>query len=207
MPTIANERVVYYRERAAGMYRPGTFASSQGIVEIPYLIVQSVAYSLITYFMIGFEMNPNKFFWFFFFILLNLTAFTYFGIMSINLTPAVQIGTVLTAFFFTTWNFLCGFLIAPTNIPGQWIWLYYINPLSYTLYGLAASQLSDVNTLISNPTAPPGSPPQTVSEYLSSTYGYNHSFFGWCSLILFGFIVAFRAIAAYSLWKFNFQKR
>ena len=36
------------------------------------------------------EMNPSKFFWFFFFILLNLTAFTYFGIMSINLTPAVS---------------------------------------------------------------------------------------------------------------------
>ena len=35
-------------------------------------------------------MNPNKFFWFFFFILLNLTCFTYFGIMSINLTPAVS---------------------------------------------------------------------------------------------------------------------
>ena len=30
MPTIANERVVYYRERAAGMYRALTFAVSQG---------------------------------------------------------------------------------------------------------------------------------------------------------------------------------
>ena len=64
-----------------------------------------------------------KFFWFFFFLFLNLTAFTYFGIMAINLTPAVQFGTVFVAFFFTLWNFLCGFLMAQPNIPGQWIWL------------------------------------------------------------------------------------
>ena len=96
MPTIADERVVYYRERAAGMYEPRSFAAAQGIVEIPYLIVQAVAYSLVTYFMIGFEMNASKFFWYFLFLFLNLTCFTYFGIMSINLTPAVQIGTVLT---------------------------------------------------------------------------------------------------------------
>ena len=96
MPTIASERVVYYRERAAGMYKPRSFAAAQGIVEIPYLIAQAVAYSLVTYFMIGFEMNASKFFWYFLFLFLNLTCFTYFGIMSINLTPAVQIGTVLT---------------------------------------------------------------------------------------------------------------
>ena len=64
-----------------------------------------------------------KFFWFFFFLFLNLAAFTYFGIMAINLTPAVQFGTVFVAFFFTLWNFLCGFLMAQPNIPGQWIWL------------------------------------------------------------------------------------
>ena len=113
------------------------------------------------YFMIYFEPTPAKFFWFFFFLWLNLTAFTYFGIMAINLTPAVQVcvrsyacvtesrdlypllsvpwihipccwsniipqwhslvnpllpspqfGTVFVSFFFTVWNFLCGFLMA-----------------------------------------------------------------------------------------------
>ncbi len=46
------------------------------------------------------------------FLFLNLTAFTLFGIMAINLMPAVQFGTVMVSFFFTVWNFLCGFLMS-----------------------------------------------------------------------------------------------
>ena len=53
-----------------------------------------------------------QFFWFFLFLYLNFCVLTFFGIMSINLMPDVQLGTVLVAFFFTMWNLLCGFLIA-----------------------------------------------------------------------------------------------
>ena len=35
-------------------------APLQGIVELPYLIVQASAYALLTYFMIGFEMNVGE---------------------------------------------------------------------------------------------------------------------------------------------------
>ena len=52
-------------------------------------------YSCMVYFMIAFEFDPAKFFWFFLFLFLNLTAFTYFGIMAINLTPAVQVGEAM----------------------------------------------------------------------------------------------------------------
>ncbi len=37
-------------------------------------------------------------------------------------------------------------------IPKGWIWLYYMNPASYSLYGLVASQLGDVDS----PTVIPG---------------------------------------------------
>eukprot|EP00798_Chlamydomonas_sp_ICE-L_P006716 gene6716-3386_t len=98
------------REKASGMYSPAPFATAQGIVEIPYIMVQAVVYVLIVYWMAGFEATATKFFWFLLYNWLNLTCITYFGIMAINLTPAVEFGTVFVAFFFTLWNLTCGFV-------------------------------------------------------------------------------------------------
>lgn len=36
-------------------------------------------------------------------------------------------------------------------IPKGWIWLYWLNPASYSLYGLTASQLGDVDSLTEIP--------------------------------------------------------
>ena len=54
-PVIAIERIVYHRERAAGMYAAMPYALAQGDVEVPYLVVQTLLWSVITYWMFGFE--------------------------------------------------------------------------------------------------------------------------------------------------------
>lgn len=46
---ISAQRTVFYREVAAGMYSAWSFGLAQQLVEIPYLIVQSVVYSSIVY--------------------------------------------------------------------------------------------------------------------------------------------------------------
>ena len=50
---------VYYRERAAGMYSAVPFGLAQSIVEEPFLIVQTVLYGAITYWMIGFQASAG----------------------------------------------------------------------------------------------------------------------------------------------------
>ena len=51
---------VFYRERAAGMYAVLPFAIAQSVVEIPWLLVQAVVYSCITYFMIWFQISAGE---------------------------------------------------------------------------------------------------------------------------------------------------
>jgi ABC-type multidrug transport system permease subunit len=46
---VSAQRTVFYREVAAGMYSAWSFALAQQLVEIPYLVVQSVVYSSIVY--------------------------------------------------------------------------------------------------------------------------------------------------------------
>ena len=104
------------------MYSPWPFAIAQGNVEMPYLVAQTLIYSCIVYWMVGFAPVASKFFWFVLIFGLTLMMFTAYGIMCINLTPEMGLAGLFLSFFFGFWNLLCGFLIAQPFIPGWWIW-------------------------------------------------------------------------------------
>ena len=48
------------RERAAGMYAVLPYAIAQGAVELPWALAQALVYSLITYFMIYFQISAGE---------------------------------------------------------------------------------------------------------------------------------------------------
>ncbi|KAK9857560.1 hypothetical protein WJX84_006546, partial [Apatococcus fuscideae] len=208
-PVVDVERAVMYRERAAGYYATYPFALAQLLVEFPYLLIQATLYSLVTYFMIYFEINAGKFFWYLLFTFLTLTFFTTYGQMAVSVSPNCQIAAVLSESFYTLWFLFGGFIIPQPQIPGWWIWYHWICPLTYTIYGLVASQLADLDDF-SNPahrvTNLEGET-VTVSEYLIHNYGYHHSFIGYCALVLSGFIMMFHVVTATAHIRFNFQKR
>ncbi|CAI5481106.1 unnamed protein product [Closterium sp. Yama58-4] len=110
-PMLAVERSIYYRERGAGMYAAIPYALAQGVIELPYLAVQAGTYASITYLLIRFEWTPGKFLWYLLFQLLTLLYFTCFGMMASAITPAEGLGTLLSAFVYSFWNLLCGFLL------------------------------------------------------------------------------------------------
>ena len=42
-----NKRAVFYREHAARTYSPSAYSLSEALVEVPYLLAQSILYSLL----------------------------------------------------------------------------------------------------------------------------------------------------------------
>ncbi|GJP83179.1 hypothetical protein CLOP_g13369 [Closterium sp. NIES-67] len=203
-PMLAVERSIYYREQGAGMYGAIPYALAQGVIELPYLLVQAVVYSLITYSMIRFEWTYDKFLWYLLFQFLTLLYFTCFGMMTSSITPAEGLGMLLSAFIYSFWNLLCGFLLPAPKIPVYWKWFYWINPVAWSLYGLAASQLGDVTTLV---VSTPGMPPQTVSQFIQLFYGFSHDWLGYATAALFGFSLLFFCVFTYALRILNFQWR
>ncbi|CAI5489185.1 unnamed protein product [Closterium sp. Naga37s-1] len=115
-PMLAVERSIYYRERGAGMYGAIPYALAQGAIELPYLVVQALVYSLITYSMIRFEWTLGKFLLYLLFQFLTLLYFTCFGMMTSAITPAEGLGTLLSAFIYSFWNLLCGFLLPQPHL-------------------------------------------------------------------------------------------
>ena len=75
------------------------------------------------------------------------------------------------------------------SMPKGWQWMNRISPTTWSLYGLAGSQLSDrsdVNIDVY------GSP-MSVSDFMLQTFGYEWSMIWWCVGILFAYCAFFRS--------------
>ncbi|XP_050370923.1 ABC transporter G family member 31 isoform X3 [Argentina anserina] len=201
-PIVSIERTVFYREKAAGMYSPLAYAAAQGLIEVPYIAVQTIVYGVITYFMVNFERTLEKFLLYILFMFLTFTYFTLYGMAAVGLTPSQHLAAVISSAFYSVWNLHSGFLIPKPNIPKYWLWFYYICPVAWTLRGIVTSQLGDVETILVGP-AFKGS----VKEYLEVSLGFGPGMIGVSVAALLGFNVLFFSIFAFSIKFLNFQRR
>lgn len=201
-PVVSIERTVFYRERAAGMYSAIPYAVAQGLVEIPYIAAQTILYGVITYFMIHFERTIEKFLLYLVFMFLTFLYFTFYGMMAVGLTSSQNLAAVISSAFYSLWNLLSGFLVPKPNIPGWWIWFYYVCPIAWSLQGIISSQLGDVETKIMGPGFA-----GSVKEYLKVSLGFHSGMVGPAAAVLSGFSIFFFSVFAISLKVLNFQKR
>ncbi|KAL5756301.1 hypothetical protein ACOSP7_020727 [Xanthoceras sorbifolium] len=198
-PVVAVERTVFYRERAAGMYSALPYAIAQVMIEIPYIFAQAVVYGVIVYAMIGFEWTAVKFFWYIFYMFFTLLYFTFYGMMAVGITPNHHIAQIVSAAFYGIFNLFSGFIVPRTRMPIWWQWYYWACPVSWTLYGLVASQFGDIKDQLDTG--------ETVEEFLRDYFGFNHDFLGVVAAVNVGFTVLFAVIFGVSIKVFNFQNR
>ncbi|KAI4378236.1 hypothetical protein MLD38_015745 [Melastoma candidum] len=202
IPFIAMERVVVYRERFAGMYSLWSYALAQLLIEIPYVFVQALLFTAITYPAIGFYSSSYKVFWYFYSMFCTLLYFSYYGMMLVSLSTSYQVASIWASFSYTMFNIFAGYLMPEPMIPVWWRWGYWICPTAWTLKGLITSQYGDMMKGITA-----YGKPVTLSVYLRSHFRYNHNELGIVAAALLAFPLAFACIFAYAVAKLNFQKR
>ncbi|MCO5612472.1 hypothetical protein L7F22_066739 [Adiantum nelumboides] len=203
-PVVDVERTVFYREKAAGMYSPLSYAFAQVLIEVPYTLLQTVIYGSIVFSMMSFPWSAVKFFWFLYFMFCTFMYFTYYGMMIVSLTPGAAFAAIVSAAFYSLWNLFSGFMIPRMRIPVWWRWYYWGNPVSWTLYGLITSQLGDLDNAMVEVT---GNGQMTVPQYLQKFMGFHHSFLGVVAGVQVGYVVLFAVVFAFCIRSLNFQKR
>lgn len=80
-----------------------------------------------------------------------------------------------------------------------WRWYVYICPVSWTLYGLVASQFGDIQDRLDTG--------ETVKQFVVNYFDFRHDFVGYVGIIVAGIAVLFGFIFAFSIKAFNFQNR
>ncbi|KAJ0075263.1 hypothetical protein Patl1_34349 [Pistacia atlantica] len=198
-PVVAVERTVFYREKAAGMYSPMSYAFAQVVVEIPYIFAQCVVYGILVYAMIQFDWDAGKFFWYFFHIFVCLMYFTFYGMMAVAMTPNQHIAAVVASSLYSIWNLFSRFIVPRTRIPIWWRWYFWGCPISWTIYGLVASQFGDIEDKLDTG--------ETVKQFWDDFFGYKHDFLGLVAVVVILFTVLFAFVFALGVKMLNFQKR
>ncbi|KDP41963.1 hypothetical protein JCGZ_26981 [Jatropha curcas] len=198
-PVVAVERTVFYREKAAGMYSAFPYAFAQVWIELPYIFFQAMVYGLIVYAMIGFEWTAVKFFWYLFFMYFTLLYYTFYGMMSVAVTPNQHVAAIVSTAFYSLWNLFSGFIIPRPRIPVWWRWYAWACPVAYTLYGLVSSQFGDIKHKLESG--------ETVEDFVRSYFDFKHELLGAVAAAVVGFATLFAFTFAISIRFLNYQRR
>eukprot|EP00668_Euglena_longa_P020059 GGOE01024953.1.p1 GENE.GGOE01024953.1~~GGOE01024953.1.p1 ORF type:complete len:1437 (+),score=454.40 GGOE01024953.1:1098-5408(+) len=128
---LSTERTVYYREKAANMYRPFLFNIVAGMCELPYLLFITFMYTNIMYWMVGLNPDPSVFFFWYLTFALYVLFCTNFGFMLGCLLPSPEMASAMVAATSSIFSLLCGFMQPTPSIGWWWRWLHYAIPLTY----------------------------------------------------------------------------
>lgn len=177
MPHFVTQRALYeVRERPAKTYSWKIFMLSQIISEIPWNTIASVFMWAFIYYPIGFYKNADAagqgverggLMWLLFwqFLLFNST----FAHMCISFADTADEGGNIANLLFVLIFFFCGVLATPDAMPGFWIFLYRVSPLSYWVSAVLSTGLANVEVTCASNEWTTLSPPagQTCGEYMA----------------------------------------
>jgi ABC-type multidrug transport system ATPase subunit/ABC-type multidrug transport system permease subunit len=138
--TFMDERAVFYKQRGANFFRSVTYVLASSLTQIPFALVETVIFGLCVYWMGGYVDDFGRFLVFLLTLFLCQMFFlSYFFFISSampNLTIAQPIMIVSIVFFVL----FGGFLIAKDDIADYFIWVYWINPLSWCIQALSINE-------------------------------------------------------------------
>ncbi|CAM6119568.1 unnamed protein product [Calypogeia fissa] len=203
-PLIIASRTVFYRERSAHMYSEFPYAMAQCMLELPYVFASTVSYSSISYTLIKLYWKADKFFWYLYFVFCSQITFSYWGMMTVSLTPTPQLATILASSLSVIWNLFSGFVLLHPQFPVWSKWAYWLDPIAYTIYGVLVSQFGDLDDVYT--VARDGSH-MTVKQLLRKSYGFKHNFLwfvAWMSIMI---PTIFAVIFVVCIKYLNYQQR
>jgi len=202
IPVLSSERAVFYREQAAGAYRAFPYTLAWGICEIPYLLVCTLVFSSIFYFLVGFEAVAGKFFLYYVYFFLYVTYATFLGQFLAAVLPNAQTASLVASALTSVYVLFTGFLIQPHLIPDGWLFLYYVNPMHYALEGIVVTQYRGMDDPVTVFDESSGSTLTTTVEqfalsYFGGKYEYSNRYLDFGILLAFIICIRFSTMLAF----------
>ncbi|KJZ71808.1 hypothetical protein HIM_08828 [Hirsutella minnesotensis 3608] len=177
MPSFIAQRSLYeVRERPSKTYSWRVFIVSQIISEIPWATFASVFMWALFYYPVGLHKNAKvsgqaaergALMWLLFWqFLVWVSTFTH---MCVSFAGSADDAGNIANFLFVLAFFFCGVLATPTQMPGFWVFLYRMSPLSYFVSAVLSTGLAGVNvTCAQNEFITINAPgTQNCSEYMA----------------------------------------
>jgi len=124
VPAFLEDRSTFVKERANGLYGATPFLISNFIIGLPYLFLISVLFSVVAYWLSGFEPTAEAFFTWIMWLFLDLLAAESLVVLMSSLFPNFVVALALTAFANGLWMSVGGFLVPPKILNVFWYYAF-----------------------------------------------------------------------------------
>ncbi|KAJ0966924.1 hypothetical protein J5N97_023841 [Dioscorea zingiberensis] len=174
---------VFYKQRDFYFYPAWAYAIPSAILKVPISLIESLIWTSLTYYVIGYSPEASRFFrQFLLLFVVHQMSLSLFRFLASCFQTAVAstVGGTLCVLVMLT---LGGFILPRPSIPGWLKWGFWISPLAYTEIGLTVNEflaprwqkISGTNT--------------TIGDHVLSSRGLDFkSYFYWVSVgALFGY--------------------
>jgi ABC-type multidrug transport system permease subunit len=142
MPLFVTQRSLYeVRERPSKAYSWAAFLTANVVVEIPYQIVAAlIIYATFYYPVVGIQSSERQGLVLLFLVIFFIYAST-FAHMCIAALPDAQTAGAIVTLLFSMSLIFNGVMQPPSALPGFWIFMYRVSPLTYWVSGMASTLL------------------------------------------------------------------
>ena len=111
VPAIIEDLATLKKERANGLYGPFPFIIANFLIGLPYLFIIACLYSVITYWLCNFRSSASGFFWYLFWLFMDLVAAEGLVVLVTTIVPIFVVSLAITAFANGLWMCVGGFLV------------------------------------------------------------------------------------------------
>lgn len=193
---IPKERAVMLRERAAGSYYVSAYYLSKTFVDMATNILGPSIFSVVVYFLIGYQNSADKFFTFWIFMILDTYAATAVATAVSCICVSIELSTVVLSVYFEICRLYGGFFTSPAQLllAHEWKFLDVISYIKYAFIGVARNELDG---LVLTCTAEETALNQCKifsGETIMAEKGYDQYSMGYCAGSLVAYVIGVRFI-------------
>ncbi|KMT19204.1 hypothetical protein BVRB_1g015960 [Beta vulgaris subsp. vulgaris] len=133
---------VFYKQRDNCFYPAWAWSLSSWVLRVPYSVLESVVWSCVVYYTVGFAPATGRFFRFM--LLLFVIHQMALGLFRMMATLARDMVIANTCSSFVLLGVLClgGFILPKDMIKPWWSWAYWVSPLSYAQTAVSVNEFT-----------------------------------------------------------------
>eukprot|EP01133_Synstelium_polycarpum_P019841 gene19841-23766_t len=143
IPSIFEERTLYYREVDSGTYRHLTFGLTLILTDLPFTFCYSALFSIPVFWLSGLNIHNNNFVFFVFVYYIYLQLLIGFSQLLGFISASMSVANEISGIAFSIFSLFAGFIIRQEYIPSYFKFLYHISFTKYLVEALTINEMKD----------------------------------------------------------------
>eukprot|EP00644_Phytophthora_capsici_P003729 jgi/Phyca11/556081/estExt2_Genewise1Plus.C_PHYCAscaffold_820093 len=140
IPTFMAARDIFYKQRGANFYRSSAYVLSCSVAQLPLAAGESLVFGTLIYWLCGFVSSAEHFLIFMVLLILTNMAFAAWFFFVTALARDIHVSKPIAMISIVFFIVFAGFVVSKNQIPDYFIWIYWLDPISWCLRAMAVNQ-------------------------------------------------------------------